>query len=283
LKSVVITGASSGIGEAIALRLATNGWVVFAGVRNDSDAERLSAQNSAINPVHIDVTDAAQIKKVVQTVDRQLDGEKLSGLVNNAGIAQMGPLTLQPLDEIKAHFEVNVFGAIATCQAFVPLLGQDTDRSGPPGRIVNITSVGGEVASPFLGAYTATKHAMESVTDTLRRELNIFGIDAIAVGPGAIRTPIWDKAQRGGGHGYEETPWGESLSRFLTMMVQAGEDGLPPERVAEAVEIALSSDNPDARYAPVPNKLTNYYLLRGLPKRWVDKIFIDKLGLDRKP
>lgn len=281
MQSVVITGASSGIGEAIASRLAGKGWTVFAGVRSDDDAARLASLDQAIKPLMLDVTQAAQIEAAASEVDKQLDGAKLNGLINNAGVAQMGPLTVQPIDEIERHFQVNVLGAIAACQTFAPLLGQDLQRSGASGRIINITSLGGEIAAPFLGAYTATKHAMESVTDTLRRELKMYGIDAIAVGPGAVQTPIWQKAQRDGGHPYQDTPWSVSLDKFLATMVAAGENGLPVEEIAAVVDTALTTKKPRARYAPVPNKLTNYYLLKALPKRWVDKAFFHRFELDR--
>lgn len=280
MKSVMITGASSGIGEAIALRLAGAGWHVFAGVRNDDDASRLRRTAAQITPITLDVTKQGEITEAADRVSEWLDGRTLSGLVNNAGIAQMGPLTVQPMEEIRAHFEVNALGAIAVCQAFAPLLGQDRSRAGGPGRIVNITSLGGEIASPFLGAYTATKHAMESVTDSLRRELKMFGIDAIVVGPGAVRTPIWKKAQTDDGPPYQDTPWAASIEDFLSSMVKSGENGLPVEHVAAVVESALTARRPKARYAPVPDKLTNYTLLKALPKRWVDWIFVRRLKLD---
>lgn len=281
MKSVLITGASSGIGEAIALRLAYASWQVFAGVRSDDDGSGLQRKNPQITPIRLDVTKQSEIQTAAEQVSDRLAGETLSGLVNNAGIAQMGPLTIQPMDEIRSHFEVNTFGAIAVCQAFAPLLGQDRSRLGDPGRIINITSLGGEIASPFLGAYTATKHAMESVTDSLRRELKMFGIDAIVVGPGAVQTPIWKKAQRDDGPPYQDTPWADSIADFLRSMAKSGEKGLPVERIAEVVELALTDPSPRARYAPVPNKLTNYYLLKALPKRWVDHVFVSRLNLSK--
>lgn len=281
MNSVFITGASSGIGEAIALRLAKANWQVFAGVRRDDDGVELQSKNPQILPIRLDVTNQSEIEKAAGQISDKLAGQTLSGLVNNAGIAQMGPLTIQPMDEIRAHFDVNTLGAIAVCQAFAPLLGQDRSRLGSPGRIVNITSLGGQIASPFLGAYTATKHAMESVTDSLRRELKMFGIDAIVVAPGAVKTPIWDKAQKKEGPPYQDTPWADSIADFLSSMVESGENGLPVERIAEVVESALTDPSPKARYMPVPNKLTNYYLLKSLPKRWVDRLFVWRLNLDK--
>ncbi len=281
MKSVFITGASTGIGEAIALRLAKANWKVFAGVRNDDDGARLQDKNAGIVPIRLDVTKQDEIEAAAQQVSDALDGHTLSGLVNNAGIAQMGPLTIQPMEEIRAHFEVNTLGAIAVCQAFAPLLGQDRSRRGRPGRIINITSMGGQIASPFLGAYTATKHAMESVTDSLRRELRMFGIDAIVVGPGAVKTPIWKKAQKEGGPPYQDTPWANAIASFLDTMVKSGENGLPVEDIAEVVETALTDPRPRARYNPVPHKLTNFYLLKAMPKRCLDRGFATRFKLDR--
>ncbi|MEM0986005.1 MAG: SDR family NAD(P)-dependent oxidoreductase [Pseudomonadota bacterium] len=284
MQAVVITGASTGIGRAIAEHLAGRGWLVFAGVRKESDGEPLKAAVPAIRPILLDVTKPEHIENAVVTVSDSIGDAKLGGLINNAGIAKMGPLAIQPLDEIRSHFEVNVFGALAASQAFAPLLGMDTNRAGQPGRIVNITSVGGRIASPFLGAYTATKHAMESVTDTLRRELLIYGIDAIAVGPGAVKTPIWDKAEDANGDApYQDTVWAEPIKAFSDAMLTGGRDGLEPDLIARVVEKALTAPKPKARYAPVPDKLTNFTIPTRLPKRWVDRVFASRFGLKRKP
>ena len=282
MQTVVITGASTGIGRASARHLAQQGWRVFAGVRKQADADALAADHPNITPLILDVTDSASIGAAVATVSAALEGGTLAGLVNNAGIAQMGPLAIQPMDEIRAHFEVNLFGALACSRAFVPLLGEDGSRTGAPGRIVNITSVGGKISSPFLGAYTATKHALESVTDTLRRELMVYGIDAIAIGPGAVATPIWDKAESDAGLPYQDTVWAKAIANFAGIMLKGGREGLPPEDIAKVVETALSDPSPKARYAPVPNKLTNFTIPSRLPKRWLDRIFAKRYGMEIK-
>ncbi|MEM1104814.1 MAG: SDR family NAD(P)-dependent oxidoreductase [Pseudomonadota bacterium] len=283
MKTLVITGASSGIGRAAARHMAGQGWRVYAGVRKKADADALSSDHGNIVPLMLDVSDSAALDASVETVSVSLGGATLGGLVNNAGIAQMGPLALQPMAEIEAHFKVNVIGAIACTQAFAPLLGTDRARSGTPGRIVNITSVGGRIASPFLGAYTATKHALESVTDTLRRELLIYGIDAIAVGPGSVKTPIWDKAeQKNEGTPYSESAWSGAIEKFSETLVQGGREGLTPEAIALVIETALTDPSPKARYAPVPNKLTNFTIPTRLPKRWLDSIFASRFGM-KKP
>lgn len=283
MKTVVITGASTGIGRAAAEHLASQGWRVFAGARKQTDLDSLGGLSERIHPLPLDVTQPDQLSEAVETVSATLGDTTLGGLVNNAGIAFMAPLALQPMDEVRAHFDVNVIGAIAASQAFAPLLGMDPERQGAPGRIVNITSVGGRIASPFLGAYTATKHALESVTDTFRRELMPFGIDAIAVGPGAVRTPIWDKAEDAGADApYQDTPWADAIQRFSQVMLEGGRTGLPAEQIASVIETALTADRPKARYAPVPDKLTNFTIATRLPKRWLDAVFAKRFGLQRR-
>lgn len=283
-RTLLVTGASTGIGEACARHMAAKGWTVFSGVRSQKDADALK-QGAAgdLRPIILDVTRPEQVEAAVATIGAALGTRRLSGLLNNAGIAKMGPLAIQPLEDFEAHFAVNVFGLLRVTQAFVPLLGADSARQGPPGRIVTITSVGGKIAAPFLGAYTATKHANEAMTDTLRRELAIYGIDAIAVGPGSVRTPIWDKAEKDNEDGqYASSDWAEPLKVFEETMLTGGKTGLPPEKIAEVVEHALSSPKPKARYAPVPDKLTNFTIASRLPKRWLDAVFIKRFKLKKR-
>lgn len=283
MKTVVITGASTGIGRATAEHLAAQGWQVFAGIRKEADAAALVEADDRIKPILLDVTQPDQVDAAVETVRAALDGQKLAGLVNNAGIANMGPLALQPLDQFEAHFSVNVFGLLRASQAFAPLLGMDESLEGAPGRIVNITSVGGRLSAPFLGAYTATKHAVESMTDSLRRELVLFGIDAIAVGPGAVKTPIWDKAEESNSSNpYANSPWAKPIEIFSETMLDGGRTGLDPIVIAKTIETALSAKKSKARYAPVPDKLTNFTLPMLLPKRVVDGFFWKRFGMSPK-
>ncbi|AXE65753.1 short-chain dehydrogenase [Hyphomonas sp. CACIAM 19H1] len=283
-RSLLVTGASTGIGEACARHMAARGWTVFAGVRSLKDADALKdGAMGDLRPLILDVTKPEQVEAAVTTIGTALGNKRLSGLLNNAGIAKMGPLAIQPLDDFEAHFSVNVFGLLRVTQAMLPLLGGDPARQGPPGRIVTITSVGGKIAAPFLGAYTATKHANEAMTDTLRRELAIYGIDAIAVGPGSVRTPIWNKAEKDNEDGlYSGSDWEKPLEIFEEAMLKGGKTGLPPQKIAEVVEDALSSPKPKARYAPVPDKLTNFTIASRLPKRWLDAIFIKRFELKKK-
>lgn len=280
MKTVVITGASTGIGRITADYLAGAGFRVFAGVRNMADGEPLAQLSDNILPILLDVVQPAQVDAAAETVRKALDGHKLSGLVNNAGIANIAPLAVQPLDQFEAHFQVNVIGLLRATQAFVPLLGMDESLLGTPGRIVNVSSVSGVLASPFLGAYAASKHAVEGMTDTLRRELAIFGIDAIAVAPGSVKTPIWDKAEDSNKDTpYANTPWATYIDKFSTYMLQAGREGLEPLEIARVIEEALTAASPKARYAPVKDKFRNFTLPTRLPKRLVDNAIRKRLGM----
>ena len=280
MKSIVITGASTGIGRAVAEHMAAQGWKVFAGVRKAADGDALVAAQPSIIPVILDVTNPGQIRAATQIVSDQLDGHTLSGLVNNAGIAEMGPLPVQPMDEIRKHFDINVLGVIEVTQNFLPLLGTETDRTGAAGRIINISSFGGRIPSPFLGAYCATKTALESLTDSFRRELLPFGIDAITVAPGAIKTPIWDKSEDHLAKSpYANTVWNEPIKSYNEMFLQAGANGWPASKIAELVESALTIAKPKAYYAVGPERLTNYSVARRLPKRLLDKGMGKRFGL----
>lgn len=280
MSHILISGASTGIGRAAAEYLAGQGWTVWAGVRKDKDAADLKAANSTIRPIMLDVTRPDSIEAAIGEISTALDGARLSGLVNNAGVANMAPVALQPLDEFKAHFEVNTFGLLALTQAALPLLGTDQSRSGKPGRIVNITSMGGKLTAPFLGAYCATKHAAESLSASFRRELLPFGIDSIVIGPGSVKTPIWDKAgKKNKDTPYADTPWGKAIQKFAEEFIAGGEQGLEPEDVAKVIETALTDPSPKARYAPVKNKLMNWTLPRILPARMVDKVMGKRYGL----
>ena len=280
MKTILITGASTGIGRATAEYLASKGWKVFAGVRKTADGAPLTAAQPNITPIIIDVAKPEQIRQAVETITPLLDGHKLSALINNAGIANIGPLPLQPMDEIRAHFDINVLGLIEVTQNILPLLGMDESRKGPPGRILNISSFGGRMAAPFLSAYCATKAAVESVTDSFRRELLPFGIDAITLAPGAIKTPIWDKAEaREAKHPFSNTVWADPINTFTKGFLEAGENGWPAEKLAALIEDILTAPTPKAYYAVGPDKLVNYTIASRLPKRVLDKGFAKQYNI----
>ena len=190
-RTVLITGASTGIGQACATTLAANGWHVFAGVRREQDADRLSTQSPGkITPVIIDVTDAATIQNARAQVESSLGDKGLVGLVNNAGIGLGGPIEFVDLDRLREQFEVNVFGQVRVIQAFAARLRQ------AKGRMVNMSSISGRIAIPFLGPYAASKFALEAISDALRLELRPHGVHVSVIEPGSIATPIWEKARQ---------------------------------------------------------------------------------------
>ena len=282
MKSVVVTGASTGIGWGCAKVLIGKGFRVFGSVRKQADADRLAKEFGAnFVPVLFDVTDAAATKAGAETVAAQLKGAPLFGLVNNAGIAVPGPLLHLDIDEFRHQLEVNVTGQLIVTQAFVPLLmAQPTHKEGP-GRIVMISSVGGKNASPFVGAYNASKFALEGLSESLRRELMLFGIDVIVVAPGAVATPIWDKAETVDVARYANTPFAPALTKVRDYMIAGGRKGLKPEQLGRAVWRALTAKNPKTRYTVAPDRVQDF-MVKILPKRVVDRTIAGRLGLTRQ-
>jgi len=281
-KSVVVTGVSTGIGYAVTETLTARGFHVFGGVRTDADRERLQARFGAASftPLRFDVTDAAAVAEAARETERRLDGVTLAGLVNNAGAAFPAPLLYQPIEEVRHQLEVNVVGQLAVIQAFAPLLGaSETTGRGPPGRIVNMSSVAGTVAMPYLGAYAASKHALEGLSDALRRELIVFGVDVVVIEPGVIATPIWDKAEHADFGRYDATVFGPSARRLQKWAIEKGRFAPPPERVSAAVLRALTEPRPPARIRVVPNYLLDWILPRLLPARLLDRLIAKRMGL----
>src|SRR5215469_8566745 len=279
MKSVVVTGASTGIGWGCAKVLIDKGFRVFGSVRKPADAERLSGELGAnFIPLLFDVTDGAGVKAGAETVGKALAGEPLFGLVNNAGIAVPGPLLHLDIDEFRHQLEVNVTGQLVVTQAFAPLLTSHLDRHETPGRIVMISSVGGKNASPFVGPYNASKFALEGFSESLRRELMLLGIDVIVVAPGAVATPIWDKAEQVDVSRYANTPYANALNAVRDYMLTSGRKGLKPEKLGQAVYHALTTRRPKTRYVVTPDPLQNF-LVNNLPKRMVDRMIGGRLGL----
>jgi NAD(P)-dependent dehydrogenase (short-subunit alcohol dehydrogenase family) len=279
-RSVVVTGVSTGIGNGITRVLVRQGVHVFGSVRRREDAARLSAEfGSGFTPLLFDVTDARAIAAAADLVRKSLAGATLMGLVNNAGISVFGPLMHVPLDEFRRQLEVNLVSVLAVTQAFLPLLGADRSLAGAPGRIVNMGSVGGKIAAPFLGPYAASKFALEGLSESLRRELMLFGIDVIVIGPGAVATPIWDKAEREDTGRFEGTEYAAPLRKFGAYFLKEGKAGYPPERVGAVVWRALSRARPRVRYAVVPHVLRGWIIPRLLPKRVIDRIIGRSTGL----
>lgn len=281
-KTVVVTGVSTGIGWGTAEVLVQRGFKVFGTVRKQVDADRLQAEfGDAFTPLLMDVTDEAAVGRAADQVREALGRSMLAGLVNNAGISIVGPLLHTPLAEFRRQLEVNLVSPLLVTQAFAKLLGADQTREGGPGRIINISSVGGRFGGPFLGAYAASKHGLEGMSESLRRELMLYGIDVILIEPGYVNTPILDKAEAEDFAPYRDTDYAASLSRFTKLFVAEGRKGFPPRRIGEAVHVALTTRKPKVLYAVVPGKLKNWTLPRMLPKRVLDRLIAKQVGLLR--
>jgi NAD(P)-dependent dehydrogenase (short-subunit alcohol dehydrogenase family) len=271
--NILVTGASTGIGRACALRFAAMGYHTYAGVRKDADGEALKADSiGKIEPLHLDVTCPESIREVVTTVGDQ----PLTGLVNNAGIAILGPLELLPTDAWRRQFEVNVIGLVAVTRAFLPLL-----RLGR-GRIVNVGSIAGRSALPGSGAYDSSKFAVEAITDVLRMELRAFGISVSLIEAGAVATPIWDKSLREAEElSSQVSPDHKALYRGLMATVreeatESARHALPVAAVVKAVEHAMTARKPKTRY--VLGKDAWFWLFVNLmPDRWRDWLVLSKV------
>ncbi len=282
MQSVVVTGVSTGIGWGITKILIQNGYRVFGSVRKTQDAERLQSEfGETFVPLIFDVTDEEMVHAAARQVRDQLNGETLFGLVNNAGVAVPAPLAHMPIDEFRTQMEINLTGQLIVTQAFLPLLGMDRSLKGKPGRLINMSSTSGKRGAPFVGAYVTSKHALEGMSETLRIELMLYGIDVIIIGPGAVATPIWDKGEQADLTKYQHTEYVEAARKFQKYMVEDGRKGLPSEKIGEVVLHALTTSKPRVRYPVVPNMLKNWIIPMLLPKRYVDKLIAKGLGFQK--
>ena len=273
IKSVVITGVSSGIGHATTAYLIEKGFHVFGSVRSKKAADNLSTRfGNAYTPLIFDITDEQAGKAAAEKVKTLIGDKNLAGLVNNAGISVPGPLMHIPLDDVRYQMEVNFIGQLRTIQLFLPLLGTDPHRQGAPGRIVSISSVSGRRSYPFLGPYAASKHALEAMSAALRVELLLYGIDVIVIEPGNVHTPIWDKIPDMSK--YKNTDYFTVISRIMTKIRQAKNNSLSDTLIAHTIHTALTSSRPKTRYLIVKNKLINWTLIGLLPDRLMDRFYL---------
>lgn len=276
----MITGTSSGIGRACALRLARAGFRVFAGYRKDADAESLRAEaGRELEPIRLDVTDPDQIGAAAKRVEESVGTGGLHGLVNNAGIPVTGPVEFVPLDDLRRQLEVNLVGQVAVTQALLPLI------RAARGRVLNMTSVGGRVATPFMSPYHASKFGLEAVSDALRRELVPLGVDVCVIEPGSIATEIWSRGResteevRARMPAEAERVYGAQLRAAAQAGERTGERGIAPEAVAEVVERALTAARPRTRYV-VGRDARGLILAQAmLPARLFDRLMRRAMGL----
>jgi NAD(P)-dependent dehydrogenase (short-subunit alcohol dehydrogenase family) len=278
--AVLVTGASTGIGAACALELDRLGWRVFAGVRSEADGQRLADKASAgLAPVRIDVTDEASIAEAAGIIRDAVGENGLGGLVNNAGIGVPGPIEVVPMAMVRRQFDVNVIGQIAVTQAMLPLV------RAARGRIVNIGSISGRIAAPYLGIYAGSKFAMEALTDALRVEVRRWGISVSIVEPGSVATPIWEKSRAAADAMTEEaTPeslglYAADIERFREATGKAAETAMPADKVVRVVVHALTARRPRTRYPVAADTRIAIAIFRFLPDRIRDRLVRRQLGL----
>ena len=277
-KSLVITGVSSGIGQALAVAFLKRGYRVFGSVRKSEDGAALASYGEQFVPLVFDVTDEGELLAAVEKVQDYLAGETLFGLINNAGINMLGPIAHQPMEQIRRVFEVNTFGMLSTTRAFLPLLGFQHAHCQRPGRVVNISSVSGGYTVPFLGAYSASKHALEAFTQALRRELLAEGIHVCAIQPNFIKSKI--TAETTDTHlinTYQNTGIFPAWQQFFKGIQQQIATADEPSIVVDAAAHALESNKPKTRYPLHPS----WRISRWLPDKLFDKILFKGLGLDK--
>jgi len=280
VKSALITGASTGIGRATALRLDGEGWRVFAGVRRKEDGVSLqTVASKRLAPVQLDVTEPEQIAAAIERIGSQVDPAGLDGLVNNAGVAVMGPLETLPIEDFRRQIEVNLTAQVAVTQAALPLIR--TSR----GRVVFVSSIGGRTALPFGGPYHASKFGIEAVTDCLRQELRPWGIEVAAIEPGSIDTPIWERGESAADAIAARAPrsqqelYGEAIENFRGAVRRTAERGIAPEKVAAAISHALSARRPRARYLVGADARGQALAWSLLPTRLRDRLVARTMGL----
>lgn len=283
-KSVVVTGASTGIGYQICSDLITLGYHVFGSVRQAEDGERLAAIFSgSFTPLYFDVTDHDAVDQAAQVVASKLAGKPLVGLFNNAGLAVAGPLLHLSIEDLRYQFEVNVIGLMKVTQAFAPLLGAVENFDGTPGRIVMISSVSGKIGMPFIGAYSGSKFALEGLSQSLRAEMLLYGIEVIVIGPGAVQTPIWDKSINSTMEKFKETPYTESLYIFLNKFVKRSiKTAISVEALSLKIVNIFTHPHPKSRYTMINQKFTNYLLPLLLPSKLINNILGKGLHLIKR-
>lgn len=281
MKYVLVTGTSTGIGFEIAKDLIENGFNVLGSVRKNEDSQRVKELlGSSFFPLIFDVTDFDAINKAIHEVKKIIGDECLTALINNAGIACPGPLLHVRNEEVSLQFNVNVGGVLNCVKAFFPFLIPQNNSSSRPGRIINISSVSGRLTFPFIGLYAASKHALESISDALRRELVIYGIDVIVLQPGNVQTPIWNKIPD-----FNQPP-SNDYTIFLNSVIENLQNSrhsfIPVSKINKIIRKVLNDKKPKTRYTLVKNKFTSWTLPRLLPDRWLDRIIFTKLKLNNK-
>ena len=284
MRSVLVTGVSTGIGKAIAEELLNNDFFVIGSVRKKEDAKYFEDNyGKNFKKVIFDVTKKKEIETAKKEVEKILSENKsyLCSIVNNSGIALGGPVRYLDVDIFRKQFEVNFFGLIEVTKCFLDLLIEN-NKYEMKNKIINIGSISGKRAYPFVAPYTSSKHALEGFSDALRRELLIHNLDVILIQPGPIKSAIWEKAPSIEDNPFLKTEYEIPLRKFFKGYIQMGMNGLNPQIIGQRVVKILMTNKPKTRYVITPQKIKNYLMPGFLPDRWVDRLTGKMLGLIKK-
>jgi NAD(P)-dependent dehydrogenase (short-subunit alcohol dehydrogenase family) len=281
-RTVVVTGASTGIRYGVPHELIAHGYRVIGTVRKQADADRLRAElGGRMVPVLMDVADDDEVRRAAAEIQALVGERGIAALINNAGIAVAGPLMHVDLEELRFQFDVNVVGVVAMTQAMLPMLGGRQESPTPPGRVINISSVSAHTTYPFLAPYAASKRALESISDGMRRELALYGIQVIVMVLGAVQTPIWTKTSEEDLARYAKTDYASGVAQMRVTTGELGKGGMPVKRVAEAVRHQLEIANPKPRYVLVNDYWRGWLLPKLIPTRVFDWAMTKQFGLTR--
>ena len=280
-KNILVTGASTGIGFDLVKVFLKNGYNVYGSVRRQEDADRLAKEfKSGFQPLLFDVTDHQAIEAAAQLLETKISKEGLGGLINNAGIAVAGPFMDLDVEAFRRQFEVNVFGLIKVTQAFLPLLGAREGHNSLPGKIVQISSVSGRMGMPFVSPYVGSKHAVEGITECLRKELMLYGIDVVLIEPGPIKTPIWGKSMDPMLDEFQNSVYYPIMKRSQKKFMEPSiKRALTSDKAAQIIFTEFEKRRSKARKVIIAQKLKNWTLPNLLPARWLDKVLGKALGL----
>ena len=278
MKNILITGVSSGIGRVTCENLLEKGFIVFGSARKISSIKDLARKyGSNFIPLIFDITDKKAVMIAVKKVKNRLKNKNLDCLINNAGIVVGGPSILLQTEEFRKQFEVNFFGIITLTNALIKILGGDL-KNPHKGKIINISSVSGKRALPFLAPYAASKFALEGYSDSLRRELMMYGIDVILIQPGPVKTPIWNKILSKKNNYFKISDYKNKLQIFRKISIDNKKSGIDSKVISNCIYKIIQSKKPKTRYLITRNYI-NYFLSRIIPDRILDRIIGKKLDL----
>ena len=272
--TVLVTGTSSGIGRGLCQALIEKGYKVFGTVRNRKDATELKKEfGENLDALLVDVTDEKQVIKAKERVQNYLNGKPLTALINNAGIATLGPVEFLPTSDFKKQIDTKILGTFLCTKIFLPLLGTDINLIGNPGRIINISSIlGGKIGSPFMSGYCASKHAVEAFSESLRRELKPYRIKVIIVAPGSVSTPIWKEVKKQKDQNkYHKTRYGILFKKILSSLESFDQNSLSMKQLTSIIIKSIEIKNPKIRYNPTKDPIQKLWPY--IPKKIMDSFF----------